>query len=76
MSISLKDKITIDGQEKTFKEWSLFYGIIPQVAQRRVNVQGLDPIEAITKPVDKRASCRQNSLKSYWRNTNGKTWLK
>ena len=67
MSISLRDKVTINGIERTFKEWCLEYNITPQVAQRRVNMQGRDPVEAIMAPGSRKNANKQNSRKSYWR---------
>jgi hypothetical protein len=65
--VSMNDLITIDGVEKTFKEHCRDRKIIPAVAQRRVNVQGRDPVEAITTPVDRQKAQRENSNKSPWR---------
>lgn len=75
MSVKQSDKVTINGKEKTFKQWCLIYLIIPSVAQSRVNKQGMDIIEAITKPVNRHQSQVNNSHKSHWRKQ-GKSWLR
>lgn len=67
MTISINDLVIIDGIEKPFKEHCKDYKILPAVAQRRVNVQQREPVEAITTPVDRAASQRANSNKSPWR---------
>jgi len=67
MKISINDQVMIDGVTKLFRDHCDDYGINPAVAQRRVNIQGLTPYQAITKPVDRIASQRANSAKSPWR---------
>ena len=67
--VSVNDFVEIDGVRKRFKDWCESYKIHYAVAQRRVNVNGMDWEEAITTPpMTASQRGRNNSKNSYWRN--------
>lgn len=67
MTISINDKVMINGVCKPFREHCDDYGINPACAQRRVNIQHMTPLQAVTTPVDRQAAQVANSKKSPWR---------
>jgi len=45
--------VTIGCEEKCLKDWAAVYGLPYETVQRRVK-RGMDPLEALTKPIDSR----------------------